>query len=73
MLWAIEFHDGAAANRCVVRALARGLILLQSGLRGESVTFAPPPVITDAQLGRAFELFEASVREGVTPPNASFA
>jgi 4-aminobutyrate aminotransferase/(S)-3-amino-2-methylpropionate transaminase len=73
MLWAMEFHDGSAANRCVVRALARGLILLQSGLRGESVTFAPPPVITDAQLGRAFELFEASVREGVTPPNASFA
>jgi 4-aminobutyrate aminotransferase-like enzyme len=63
MLWAIEFKDGGAANACVVRGLARGLILLQSGLRGESITFAPPPVITDAQLDRAFELFESSVRE----------
>jgi 4-aminobutyrate aminotransferase-like enzyme len=59
MLWAVEWRDGAAANACVVRALARGLILLQSGLRGESITFAPPPVITDEQLERAFDLFEA--------------
>jgi 4-aminobutyrate aminotransferase-like enzyme len=65
MLWAIEFKDGAIANACVVRALARGLILLQSGLRGESITFAPPPVIEDAQLERAFHLFEAAVREAV--------
>ncbi|MBD5633013.1 MAG: aspartate aminotransferase family protein, partial [Candidatus Eremiobacteraeota bacterium] len=65
MLWAIEFADGAAANACVVRALARGLILLQSGARGESITFAPPPVIEDAQLERAFSLFESVVREAV--------
>jgi 4-aminobutyrate aminotransferase-like enzyme len=65
MLWAIEFKDGAVANACVVRALARGLILLQSGLRGESITFAPPPVIEDAQLERAFHLFESAVREAV--------
>jgi len=65
MLWAIEFKDGAIANACVVRALARGLILLQSGLRGESITFAPPPVIEDAQLERAFHLFESVVRDAV--------
>jgi 4-aminobutyrate aminotransferase-like enzyme len=65
MLWAIEFKDGAIANACVVSALARGLILLQSGLRGESITFAPPPVIEDAQLERAFHLFESAVREAV--------
>jgi 4-aminobutyrate aminotransferase-like enzyme len=65
MLWAIEFKDGAVANACVVSALARGLILLQSGLRGESITFAPPPVIEDAQLERAFHLFESAVREAV--------
>ena len=61
MLWALEFSSPEIANRCVVRALARGLILLQSGLRGESITFAPPPVISDAQLARAFELLEAVV------------
>jgi 4-aminobutyrate aminotransferase-like enzyme len=65
MLWAMEFKDGAVANACVVRALARGLILLQSGLRGESITFAPPPVIEDAQLDRALYLFESVVREAV--------
>ncbi len=61
MLWAIEFADPAAANRCMVRALARGLILLQSGVHGESITFAPPPVITDAQLARAFDLLASVV------------
>jgi 4-aminobutyrate aminotransferase-like enzyme len=65
MLWAVEFDDPAFANACVVRALGRGLILLQSGLRGESITFAPPPVIDDAQLARAFELFSSAVRETV--------
>ena len=65
MLWAIEFNDAATANAHVVRALARGLILLQSGLRGESITFAPPPVIEDDQLERAFDLFESAVRDAV--------
>ena len=60
MLWALEFADPAIANACVVRALAMGLILLQSGVRGESITFAPPPVITDAQLARAFDLLASA-------------
>jgi len=65
MLWALEFRDPAFASACVVRALQCGLILLQSGMRGESITFAPPPVITDAQLERAFELLAAVVRDPV--------
>ncbi|MBD5605968.1 MAG: aspartate aminotransferase family protein [Candidatus Eremiobacteraeota bacterium] len=65
MLWALEVADGATANRCVVGALACGLILLQSGLRGEAITFAPPPVIEDAQFDRAFELFESALRDAV--------
>jgi len=63
MLWALEFADPAAANACVLRALQTGLLLLQSGMRGESVTFAPPPVITDDQLERAFALLGAAVAE----------
>ncbi len=63
MLWALEFRDPAVANACVVRALQRGLLLLQSGSRGESITVAPPPVITDAQLERAFALLGDVVRE----------
>lgn len=65
MLWAIEFRDPAFANACVVRALQRGLILLQSGTRGESITFAPPPVITETQLERAFALLASVVADPV--------
>ncbi len=65
MLWALEFRDPAFANACVVRALQRGVMVLQSGLRGESITIAPPPVITDAQLERAFALLGDTVRDPV--------
>ncbi len=65
MLWALEFRDPAFANACVVRALQRGLIVLQAGARGESITIAPPPVITDAQLERAFDLLADVVRDPV--------
>lgn len=63
MLWALEFTDASFATACVVQALARGLILLQSGIAGEAVTFAPPPVITDAQLERAFTLLAEVLRD----------
>jgi 4-aminobutyrate aminotransferase-like enzyme len=65
MLWAIECCEATYANALVVRALQRGLILLQTGLRGEAISFAPPPVISDAQLERAFELLGCIVREPV--------
>ncbi len=65
MLWAMEFTDASYATACVVQALARGLILLQSGMGGEAVTFAPPPVITEAQLARAFALLAEVVRAPV--------
>ena len=61
-LHAVEFADGAFANRVVVAALAAGLILLQSGPTGTSITLAPPLVIEDAQLARALDLFEQSIR-----------
>jgi 4-aminobutyrate aminotransferase-like enzyme len=64
-LWAVEFRDGALANRIVVRALARGLVLLQSGPTGTSITLAPPLTIADEQLARALDLFEATVHEEV--------
>lgn len=62
-LWALELADGALANRIVVRALARGLVLLQSGPTGTSVTIAPPLTIEDAQLDRALALLEQTIRE----------
>jgi 4-aminobutyrate aminotransferase/(S)-3-amino-2-methylpropionate transaminase len=62
-LWAVEFADAAFANRVVVRGLQRGIILLQSGPTGTSITLAPPLTIADGQLDRALTLFEQTVQE----------
>jgi len=61
--WGLEFVDGAVANRIVVRALAAGVIILQSGPTGTSITITPPLVIEDAQLDRALGIVERIVRE----------
>ena len=61
-LWAVEFAHAAFANRVVVRGLAMGVILLQSGPTGTSITIAPPLTIADDQLARALDLFEDAVR-----------
>ena len=63
MLWALEFPDADIANRVVRAGLQRGLILLQSGVDGTSITLAPPLVIEDDQLARAIALLEASIEE----------
>ena len=62
-LWAVEFAHAAFANRVVVHGLARGLILLQSGATGTSITIAPPLTIDDDQLARALDVLERTVRE----------
>jgi len=67
MLWGLEFKDPAAANACVVRALAHGLMLLQSGPRGETITLAPPPVISDVQLNRGFDILGSVLKGSVSP------
>jgi len=66
-LWAVEFEDAALANRIVVRGLANGVILLQSGPTGTSITVAPPLTIAGKQLMRALDLFERTVRETEEP------
>ncbi|MBD5606237.1 MAG: aminotransferase class III-fold pyridoxal phosphate-dependent enzyme, partial [Candidatus Eremiobacteraeota bacterium] len=65
MLWAIEFRDAGTAGAIVRGGLRRGLILLQTGLRGEAIAFTPPIVIGNAQLARAFDLLEQVVAEPV--------
>jgi 4-aminobutyrate aminotransferase/(S)-3-amino-2-methylpropionate transaminase len=64
-LRAVEFGSAEFANRVVVRGLAAGVILLQSGPTGTSITIAPPPTIGGAQLQRALDIFERTVRETV--------
>jgi 4-aminobutyrate aminotransferase/(S)-3-amino-2-methylpropionate transaminase len=56
LMWGIEMRDGARAGSIVQRALQAGVILLQSGLRGEVLSLAPPLTIEDEQLSRALEL-----------------
>jgi 4-aminobutyrate aminotransferase-like enzyme len=63
MLWAIEFKMPETADALVRRALQRGVILLQSGIHGESVTFAPPPVIGAMQLKRATDIIANIVHD----------
>jgi 4-aminobutyrate aminotransferase-like enzyme len=60
-LQAVEFATAAVAKRIVVDALARGVILLQSGPTGTSITFAPPLVIEDDQLARALDIVESAL------------
>lgn len=63
MLWGIEFESAGAANRIVRAGLQRGLILLQSGVDGTSITLAPPLNIEDDLLEHAIALLEATIEE----------
>ncbi len=60
-LWALEFRSSSEANRVVVEALRRGVIVLQSGPTGSSITLAPPLVIDGDQLARALDLLESAL------------
>ena len=61
LFWGVELSDGAVANAVVRRALSLGLIVLQSGPNGETISIAPPLVITDRQLRRGIELLETAI------------
>jgi 4-aminobutyrate aminotransferase-like enzyme len=63
MLWAIEFANAGIANRVVHEGLQRGLILLQSGVDGTSITLAPPLNIEDDQLERGIALLDHTIEE----------
>ena len=61
LLWGVQLRDAATAVTVVRRALRSGLILLQSGPRGDVLSISPPLVITQSQLSRALDLLEAVV------------
>ncbi len=63
LLWALEFRDAAFANGVVVRGLANGVVLLQSGPTGRSVTIAPPLVIVESELRRALDAVARTIAE----------
>ncbi|HZY96517.1 MAG TPA: aspartate aminotransferase family protein [Candidatus Cybelea sp.] len=63
LLWGVQMRDAATAERVVTRALAQGLIVLSSGVFGETIEIAPPLVIGEAQLARAIDILEAAIVE----------
>jgi 4-aminobutyrate aminotransferase-like enzyme len=63
LLWGVQLNDPAAAGAAVKRALSRGIIFLQSGTNGETISITPPLVIGQDQLAHAIDVLEAAIRE----------
>jgi 4-aminobutyrate aminotransferase-like enzyme len=57
-MWGLQLRSSADAGRVVKAALARGVILLQAGIRGDVISITPPLVISPLQLHRALELLK---------------
>ncbi len=63
LFWGVELRDAAAAFAAVKAALRRGVIVLQSGIHGESIAISPPLTIEQAQLDRAAAVIESVIEE----------
>jgi 4-aminobutyrate aminotransferase-like enzyme len=61
LLWAVELRAPAEAAAAVKQALARGVIVLQSGVKGQTISIAPPLVISEEQLDRGIEILESAI------------
>ncbi len=56
MMWGVQLQSAEDAGRVVKRALARGVILLQSGPAGDVLSITPPLVIDRPVLLRALDI-----------------
>jgi 4-aminobutyrate aminotransferase/(S)-3-amino-2-methylpropionate transaminase len=63
LMWGVELCSGERARRIVKAALARGVILLQAGVRGEVLSITPPLVIGEDELERAVSIVAQCCRE----------
>jgi 4-aminobutyrate aminotransferase-like enzyme len=61
MLWGVQLSDAASAKAVVTRSLARGVILLQSGTNGDTISISPPLVIGEEPLLRAIDVLEEAI------------
>lgn len=59
LMWGIELHDAAHARSAVERALQRGVIILQAGEAGTTLSITPPLVIPEDELMRAVDVIES--------------
>jgi 4-aminobutyrate aminotransferase-like enzyme len=62
LFWGVQLRDAGAAAAVVRGSLARGVIVLQSGVEGDVVTIAPPLVIDESQLARAIDSLEVAIQ-----------
>ena len=61
LFWGIQLAGAAEAAAVVTDALARGVILLQSGARGDTISLSPPLVIGEDQLMRSIDVLEDAI------------
>lgn len=61
MLWGVELRDRATAFAATKNALARGLIVSQTGTNGNVVALSPPLTIDREQLEGAIGIFESAI------------
>jgi 4-aminobutyrate aminotransferase-like enzyme len=61
LLWGVELRTPAAAAAVVKHALARGVIVLQSGVEGQAISITPPLVISEEQLDRGIEILASAM------------
>ena len=63
LLFGVQLRDAAVASAVVKRSLRAGVIFLQSGTAGNTITISPPLVIEEVQLTRAIDTLEAAIEE----------
>ena len=61
LMWGIELHDAAAAERAVKKALRRGVILLPSGPLGNVLSITPPLIIEPDDLFSAITIVQECI------------
>jgi 4-aminobutyrate aminotransferase-like enzyme len=63
LFWGVALRDAATAFAVVKGALARGVILLQAGVDGDTVAISPPLIIQESQLDRAVAVLQTAIEE----------
>jgi 4-aminobutyrate aminotransferase-like enzyme len=61
LMWGVQLAGAAQAQRAVVAALAKGVIVLQAGVDGDVLSLTPPLIISERQLFRAIDILEGTI------------
>ena len=61
LLWGVQLAGAECANAAVTRSLAHGVIFLQSGTSGDTISISPPLVIGEDRLLCAIDVLEEAI------------